>query len=336
MKKLYKIVNNKTYRFEKFKNENKNYIINGNITLILTISSNEGNTLVYHGRGKTFNKAIKKAIKSYTKKIPKDFTVQDIKLDLITEILPWNKNTGPTYDSENKFTPYTRRRYGIAFDDKVKIAFTPQEVVAYDLVLKRKLNEKNLNMAFKEKGFSLKHDNIKMLYIFKTSTWYANKNEAYRLYRGHKTFSQLSKSTVWNAIELTKNNYFKHFVDQKGKQVYSYYPTYDEYEKKYNILRHAGSVFSMIQTYNLMTDEELLDNIEKSLEYLIGKTKLIKQNKKQRVVVERDKMKLGGNALAIIAMAEYTKVTKDNKYLQIMQELANWIKAIQNEDGSFS
>src|SRR5699024_8871563 len=54
-----------------------------------------------------------------------------------------------------------------------------------------------------------------------------------------------------------------------------------------------------------------------------------------KVVVERDVQKVGGNALAIVALAEYTKTTGDKQYLPLMRNLATWFKEIQTDNGEF-
>jgi hypothetical protein len=54
-----------------------------------------------------------------------------------------------------------------------------------------------------------------------------------------------------------------------------------------------------------------------------------------KVVVHNNKYKLGGNALAILAMAKYTQLTKSTKYLSVMNDLALWMQETQDENGWF-
>src|SRR5699024_4294075 len=194
----------------------------------------------------------------------------------------------------------------------------------------------NMEIALNHKLTPFQIDNIKELYKFRTSTWYTDGKEIYKLRRGHRTFSDITKADLWDAIQLTKDNYFSHVVDKQGKFIYSYFPAHDISEKKYNILRHAGTTFSMLQTYELMPEDSLMDNIKKTLAYLGSKVEIHQKNENQRVVVERDTVKLGANALAIVAMAKYTNVTGDKKYIPVMQQMAAWIKEVQEKDGRFS
>ena len=146
----------------------------------------------------------------------------------------------------------------------------------------------------------------------------------------------MNPQELLDAVTLTKDYYFKHVINNKGKFIYSYLPHKNKYEDKYNMLRHAGTVYSMLEIHEIMNDEDLLDLAKKGLKYLNKTVKDIEINGvSSKVVVHNNKYKLGGNALAILAMAKYTKLTNSKKYLPIMNELAVWIKETQNENGWF-
>src|SRR5690625_4192815 len=131
---------------------------------------------------------------------------------------------------------------------------------------------------------------------------------------------ELDRSYLKNSIMLTKDFYFKNALQENGKFLYSYLPSQNKTEKKYNILRHSGTIYSMIETYEMMPDGYLLRNIEKAIDYLLDKIKDVNlDGTKAKVVVERDYNKLGGNALAVVALAKYTTVTGNEQYLDYMQ-----------------
>lgn len=52
--------------------------------------------------------------------------------------------------------------------------------------------------------------------------------------------------------------------------------------------------------------------------------------------VEDDLLKLGANALTLLAIAKYTAVTKDRTLLPVAKKIALWMKLIQNESGEFT
>lgn len=146
----------------------------------------------------------------------------------------------------------------------------------------------------------------------------------------------ITKDTLLDAISLTKNNYFKKVVKKNGKFIYSYFPEEDKKKKDYNILRHAGTTYSILETYELMPDDELLKIAESAINYLIGKIKIFEINGNEvSVVVEKDTIKLGGNALAIIILAKYTQITKNNGYMELLQRMARYICEVQTKTGEF-
>ncbi|MDD4781649.1 MAG: hypothetical protein PHT02_13750 [Tissierellia bacterium] len=146
----------------------------------------------------------------------------------------------------------------------------------------------------------------------------------------------ITKDTLLDAISLTKNNYFKKVVKKNGKYIYSYLPEENKKKKEYNILRHAGTTYSLLETYELMPDEKLLTVAESAINYIIEKIKSFEINENEvSVVVEKDTVKLGGNALAIIMLAKYTQITKNYEYMELMQRLATWICEAQNKEGEF-
>ncbi len=146
----------------------------------------------------------------------------------------------------------------------------------------------------------------------------------------------ISKDTLLDAISLTKNNYYKRVVKKNGKYIYSYLPEESNKKKDYNILRHAGTTYSILEAYELMPDDELLKVAESAINYIIGKIKNFEINgNKVSVVVEKDTIKLGGNALAIIMLAKYSQITNNNEHIALMQSMANYICETQDMDGEF-
>jgi len=309
----------------------------------LTLDNNMSRAKVVQGRGKNFKRAVSNAIKTYLINKPGDFKPNNIKLDLVTRIQP-------IIEADNKQSLENtdlRINYGLdglAFDSKLQHSLLPGEVTGYQVVKNKKIIKEQLTHAFQNHliatkdyfSSKLEDDRTLTLYKFRTRTYFLNENTFLQLRRNHRRYKDLTRSDLWDAIELTKNNYFKHVVDKKGKFLYSYLPQTGENQKKYNILRHAGTIYSMLETYKLMPDEELLTEAKRAISFLINQIKTFEVNGIDvKVVVERDVQKVGGNALAIVALAEYTKTTGDKQYLPLMRNLATWFKEIQTDNGEF-
>ncbi|MDR7855942.1 hypothetical protein [Tissierella sp.] len=146
----------------------------------------------------------------------------------------------------------------------------------------------------------------------------------------------ITKETLIEAIVFTKNFYFKNVVNKNGKYIYSYLPDKNKKENQYNILRHAGTTYSILETYELMPDEELLKTAELAINFFIDKVKNFEINGNLvSAVIDRDIIKLGGNALGIIMLAKYTQITGNFGHLTLMQRMARWICETQDELGRF-
>ena len=127
-------------------------------------------------------------------------------------------------------------------------------------------------------------------------------------------------------------NYLVNATNDDGSFVYEYNASHNWESSSYNILRHAGTIYSMLQLYISIKDEQLLSASERAIEYLLS---FSVEYDNATCIAYKDEIKLGGNALAIIALAEHAKATGDNKNLLTMQNLAKYIKQSQKESGEF-
>jgi len=138
--------------------------------------------------------------------------------------------------------------------------------------------------------------------------------------------------------ELTQSislasSYFIRMTNDDGMITYEYDPfTNISSFENYNILRHAGTIYAMMQTYNQTKDELLLKAAQRSITYLLDQ---IKPFNDTLCVVYNDAVKLGGSALALIALVEYTKVTGDEQYLSTMNGLSDYLILSQKSTGEF-
>lgn len=71
----------------------------------------------------------------------------------------------------------------------------------------------------------------------------------------------------------TASSYLVNQVGEDGKFIYGIYPQYDEEIDSYNILRHSGTIWSLICRYRMLPDESLKKTIEKTIEYMISQVR---------------------------------------------------------------
>src|SRR5699024_2070230 len=96
-----------------------------------------------------------------------------------------------------------------------------------------------------------------------------------------------------------------------------------------NILRHASSLYAMIEGYEIVQAPHILEKAELGLKYLIEEAIVYKDEEQTVAYVvdhaNKGEIKLGYNATAILSMTKYKDVTKTNKYIDIARALARGI-----------
>jgi hypothetical protein len=142
---------------------------------------------------------------------------------------------------------------------------------------------------------------------------------------------QLNSDILIESAQLA-GEYLIRTVKDTGRFIYMYDAQTDRINSSYNILRHAGTTYSMLSLYGITGDKELLSASERAIQYLLT---CVKPYKNTSGIVFNNNLKTGGNALAVIALAEYTKTTGNRQYVPVMQNLCEYILLSQKENGEF-
>ena len=237
---------------------------------------------------------------------------------------------------------FERSLAGLAFSRQVGIAFLPEELLTWTLMNSdNKIRPSNISKyLFHRQAISgqlrqIVLDSKQSLFRFTTASFFTNGIETFPLYRGHRLFERLSRDELFSSA-VSAGKYLKNAVDINGRFVYRYLPKTNKVASRYNILRHAGTVYSMLELYEHTGDMELLEAAQLAIEYLVSSAEPPKPGTEDlAVIVEDNFVKLGGNALAVVALAKYTEVTKDKQYWSVLQRLASWITTAQEENGRF-
>jgi len=233
---------------------------------------------------------------------------------------------------------YERSLYGLAFDRYVGLAFLPQELVVRTLIdSKRKIRTDNIQNYLKFTGkedsyFALTlalQNKLINLYRFTTLSYFTDGRETFSLYRGHRMFDKITPEEALQSA-AAGGSYLARSVGPDGRFIYLFYPKTSSIPNDYNIVRHAGSVWGMLELYDVAPTIELREAINRSLKFeLLGKaTKPCTfQGKEYLCIVENKNVKLGSNALGAIALSKYMEVTGDRQYRDEMLAYGEWALA---------
>lgn len=130
-------------------------------------------------------------------------------------------------------------------------------------------------------------------------------------------------------------NYLVNHLYDDGSFVYEYNPlTYQE-SNAYNILRHAGTAYSIFELYGATGNERYAKAGEHALAYLAAQLVPCPTVSNALCVLENNEIKLGGNGLAVLAIATQVHTTSNATRIKTAQSLAEYIIATQAVSGEF-
>ena len=137
-------------------------------------------------------------------------------------------------------------------------------------------------------------------------------------------------------VILKASQYLHGMLKPTGEYVYGYFPISGNEIDNYNILRHTGSTWALINLYRMSGDDSVIPGVDSAIGYLINDA-IEYTDPDTAYVIERkaDEVKLGGNGLAVIMLTEYMDVFGTQEYVELVRALSNGILALQEEDGTY-
>ncbi|MGA1823195.1 MAG: hypothetical protein ACMUIP_00935 [bacterium] len=303
--------------------------------VFISVSNGASAAKVFIGSGQGIGKAIKQALCKVNRIRETGFQPKWIKFDVVQRVFiqPPPDNNPPQFAGS---------LYGLAFNRRTGFAFLPQELVAYRLLDNQQELKLNYIKAYIEKRLLREMSvqrmgpiNMTDVYRFSTSSFFSDGQKFFPLYRGHRIINDIRRddlllAAIYGGEYLTRN------MGADGRFMYTYIPGIDRASDEYNILRHAGTIYSMIELYQVTEDEALLHAVERGIHYLLKSAiPWGAGSNRSLCIIEQGEIKLGGNALAAIALAKYSEVTGNRNYLSQIRALGKWIQSVQDESGQF-
>ncbi|MCL1995462.1 MAG: hypothetical protein FWG63_04565 [Defluviitaleaceae bacterium] len=248
-------------------------------------------------------------------------------------------------------------RMGISLDSDFKIAFLESELNANRLIKyysERDIADKNVDYN----ANLLNLDNINLylqnmqdksaiselpseIIFFTTQGVFCDENNAvWDLHNSGMSTGRRKIAKIANLIDnihisecvISASKYLYNMLLPSGQFEYGFWQDFNRTINGYNILRHASSLWSLINLYRMTADSTFIDGINNAMAFLENEIEY--QNESTAFLVEKtaNEIKLGGNAVAIIAMTEYMEVFGSLKYNRLVEHLANGILYLQNVD----
>lgn len=304
--------------------------------VFITVSDSHDVATVALGRGQGMLAAVNDALKQLT---ARDWEQPSVwfKLDVVTETISL-----PKVDLDYPLE-HDRSFYGLAFRPELGLAFLPDELLVGELIEKNQAINLNAIVDYlKLRGRDV--DVLRELYLpvdhpifrFRTASYFWTKETGtIPLYRGHRIVEDFTNDDLLNASKRG-GAYLTRAVQDDGKFVYHYNPATDEDADFYNIVRHAGSLYSMYELYEVTRDPQLLVAADRACEYLLAQAQPAEVDGTDVLcIVTDDELQLGSNALAAVALAKRIEATGQQDYAEELRKLVLWIAATQREDGEF-
>ncbi|MDF1873639.1 CapA family protein [Vannielia sp.] len=244
-------------------------------------------------------------------------------------------------------------RYGIALNEDFSQAFLEQELNSNAMLyLGNKLphgglNEKNFTLYGKRrfgKAFRLPSAPSDPIRLFSTQAilicpntppiplhCFSGGSEGRDT--GRRRIDTLDASTVESMVDQS-SRFLAAQVDAKGQFVYGLHPCFDREINAYNTLRHASTVYAMLEAWEVTRNAGLKAAIDRALNHLTDK--LIRRYTLPDgacVAYLQDvnnEIKLGGSAVCLLALTTYTELTGDKTHLSLLEQLAAGIQRLQD------
>ncbi|WP_226667651.1 CapA family protein [Microbulbifer aggregans] len=241
-------------------------------------------------------------------------------------------------------------RYGLALDAEHKVAFLEQELNANAMLYGGNkiphvvLNESRFR-AYTERRFGKKatldfSDNSPVSILSTRGLYLDRQTPPQFLYgpgrdAGRRIVDDLDEPLVYQLIGAS-SGYLSTQVSASGRFEYGWHCCFDRAIGTYNNLRHASSTYAMTEAWEVTGDDGLHTAIERALKYLtekLIKTVRLPSGEDAAFLVESNgEIKLGGNAVCLLALVKYSEITGNKQFDPLLEKLALGIRHMQDPD----
>ena len=229
-------------------------------------------------------------------------------------------------------------RYGVAFDPRFKTALLEAELNGakiYDYG-NDSIDLEYLNRYLKKADRSSLKKLPDSYIVFQCAGWFCDEeNTVYELStdeldcgrRKDTVDADYARDLIMNASAFLEAQ-----VQEDGSFIYGIYPRFDNEINNYNIVRHAGTIWSLVCRYRLAPDKDLAEKIDQTIGFMLDNMLYDSEGRAYLYEEKSDEIKLGGCGIAVLALTEYADVFQDETYTDVCRALGEGILNMMDQD----
>lgn len=342
----------------------------GSCVLFFSLSDGTGRVHICRGAGADFSRAWQDGTRRcQAEATRRKLAVRWLRIDWVTaiEALTWGELLVRLSRTKRNYF-----RCGLALDADLKNAFLEPELGANAMLYpgsdnaKAGLNEKNFTVHARQRfgqklalDFSSdapvwlfahegaffaddpalaklpggQSDNPGALWLPGPADTQARWQDPACLNAGRRQIESLQADDVFALVDSSAS-FLARQVQKSGQFIYGHFPCFGRTIPTYNALRHASSIYSMLEAWELTQDKALLAAIRRALDYLVNTLiRRYPQADGHTLAFNVDingEIKLGANAVSLLALVKYDELTGDTCHRPLMEQLALGIAHMQN------
>lgn len=267
----------------------------------------------------------------------------------------------PTEEGQQAFYQTQRDNYfpyGVQFANAICFTFLPEEIIGNALLVphpEHRIARRDARLRISEEHIQkyLQYRNQRecpnpLTHFGKEWTFFTKKGvfiENGMIYEleaegyGHGV-RRIDSENQWSILSQAIQRGAHYLVDQiteSGRFVYGYFPVQGRKINSYNSVRHYSSLYALLEAYEYLRDQELvglefLEKIEQGLQW--GLMNLTQVTEDAYYVVDGDELKLGAQAMVILALTKYQTVTSNPQFLPAVKKFLNGMRAFIAQSGA--
>ncbi|HEU4405218.1 MAG TPA: hypothetical protein VFS43_08005 [Polyangiaceae bacterium] len=155
------------------------------------------------------------------------------------------------------------------------------------------------------------------------------------VHRGNVVRAGLDEAVLRQSL-LEAGAFLARSVRGDGRYCYTYDAGRDNCDDEYNLLRHAGTTYSLFQLYREFREPSFLASAEKATGWLRKQVRPVEGDPGRAFLIEGDKAKLGAVGLSMLALVERERALGDGADRALLTRLADFVRSQQRDDGYFA